>query len=234
MQNRKTPKANLENKRGIFMLSGLLFAILIMVVAINWKSYEKSVMDLGKVDFELEDDLAIVTEREQKPPPPPPPPPDIIEVVEDEVELEEELEMEETETDEEEIIEIIEEEEETDEVFSFAVVEDKPIFPGCEGMSNKVEQTNCLNQKIAEHIRANFRYPPMAKDMGVQGRVYVQFTINKQGKISDATVVRSADKNLDKEALRIVNLLPKMTPAKQRGKPVSVAYTVPIAFKLSQ
>lgn len=234
MQSKKNPKADLESKRGIFMLAGLLIAVLLMVVAISWKSYEKGVMDLGSVEFELEDEMAPITEREQKPPPPPPPPPDIIEVVEDEVELEEELEMEETETDEDEIIEIIEEEEETDEVFSFAVVEDKPIFPGCEGMADKNAQVACLNQKLAEHIRANFKYPPMAKDMGIQGRVFVQFTINRSGTVSDVQVVRGVNKDLDAEAVRIVKKIPKMIPAKQRGKPVSVAYTLPITFRLSQ
>ncbi len=232
MESKKNPKANLEKKRGTFLLGGLLIALLIMVVAFSWRTYEKEAGDLGTLDLVLDDEMIPVTERQQKPPPPPPPPPDIIEVVEDEVEIEEELEIEETETDEDEIV-IIEEEEESDEIFNFAVVENKPIFPGCEDAGSKDEQYICFQQKIGQHIRNNFQYPAMAKELGIQGKVYVSFVIGKNGEIKDIQIARGRDKDLDAEAVRIIKKLPRMKPAEQRGKAVPVAYTVPINFKLA-
>ncbi len=145
MEVKKNPKSNLENKRVLFVQIGLVVAISISLIAFEWKSYEKSSSDLGTMELSFEDDEMIpVTQREVKPPPPPPPPPEVIQIVEDDIEIEVELEIEETDTDEDEIIEI-EEEEEDDEVFNFAVVEDKPIFPGCENIP-KQERYICFQQ----------------------------------------------------------------------------------------
>lgn len=231
MQIKKSPKANLETRRGMFLQIGLVLAISASLLAFEWKSYEKSATDLGTMELALEDDEVIpVTQREIKPPPPPPPPPEIIQIVEDDVEIEVELEIEETDSDEDEIIEI-EEEEEDDEVFNFAVVEDKPIFPGCEDVS-KEERYMCFQQGIMKHIRNNFKYPAIPKEMGVSEKIFVQFVIDKSGRITKATVVRGEDKHLRKEALRLVNSIPKLQAAKQRGKSVPCSFTVPINFKL--
>ena len=122
MEIKKNPKANIETKRSMFIQIGLVFAISGSLIALEWKSYENSASDLGKMAFTLEDEEIIpITQREIKPPPPPPPPPEVIQIVEDDVEIEVELEIEETDSDEDEIIEI-EEEEEEDEIFNFAVV----------------------------------------------------------------------------------------------------------------
>ena len=231
MQIKKSPKANLETRRGMFLQIGLVLAISASLLAFEWKSYEKSATDLGTMELAIEDDEVIpVTQREIKPPPPPPPPPEIIQIVEDDVEIEVELEIEETDSDEDEIIEI-EEEEEDDEVFNFAVVEDKPIFPGCEDVS-KEERYTCFQQGIMKHIRNNFKYPAIPKEMGVSEKIFVQFVIDKSGRITKATVVRGEDKHLRKEALRLVNSIPKLQAAKQRGKSVPCSFTVPINFKL--
>lgn len=232
MESKKNPKANLEKLRTTLFLAGLNLAFIIAIASIQYKSYDKSNFDLGSVDGIFEDDeLPPITEREQKPPPQKPPPPEVIEVVEDEIELEIELEIDDMETDEDEIIEIEEEEEVSDEIFTFAVVEDKPVFPGCEDVS-KAERELCFQQKIGQHLASVFKYPEIAKANGVQGRVFVQFVIDKSGKITDPRVVRGVDKYLDEEALRMVRTLPKTVPAKQRGKPVKMAFTVPIVFKL--
>ncbi len=110
-----------------------------------------------------------------------------------------------------------EEEEASQEIFS--IVEDMPLFPG-----GDVEMMKFLN--------SNMKYPVIAQENGVQGRVIVQFVENRDGSVVEATVVRSIDPSLDKEALRVVNSMPKWTPGKQRGKPVRVKYTVPVTFKL--
>ena len=234
MQSKKSPKADLEGRRGTFSLIGLIVAILVVIVAFEWRTYEASLMDLGSLNLELEEEIIPITEREKKPPPPPPPPPEVIEVVEDDVEIEKELEIQDQDFDEEEVFEVIEQPEEEEDIapMNFMVVENKPVYPGCEKYKNAEEQYNCFQQMIAQHIKNTFKYPPIAKDMGVQGKVFVNFVIDKNGKITNPQVVRSVDKHLDAEALRIVALLPKMTPASQRGKSVPVSFTVPINFKL--
>lgn len=232
MEAKKNPKVSLEKLRGILFLSGLNLAFIIAIASIQYKSYDQSDFDLGSVDgmFE-EEDLPPITEREQKPPPKEPPPPEVIEVVEDDIELEIELEIDDMETDEDEIIEIVEEEETSDEVFTFAVVEDKPVFPGCEDVP-KAEREICFQQKLTQHINSVFKYPEISKANGIDGKVYVQFVIDKTGNITNPQVIRGVDQYLDAEALRIVKTLPKSVPAKQRGKPVKMVFTVPIVFRL--
>ena len=139
------------------------------------------------------------------------------------------LEIEETDSDEDEIIEI--EEEEDDEIFNFSVVEDKPIYPGCENIS-KDERYMCFQQGIMKHIRSNFVYPAIPKKMRVSEKIFVQFVIDKAGNITNSIVVRGEDEHLKNEALRLVNSIPKLKPAKQRGNPVRCSFTVPINFKL--
>ena len=112
----------------------------------------------------------------------------------------------------------------------FAVIEDVPIFPGCENVS-KSKRRDCFQEKMNKHIVKNFRYPDIAQEMGIQGRVYVNFIISKDGSISNIRM-RGPDKNLEKEAQRIISKLPKMTPGKQRGRPVRVPFSIPITFRL--
>ena len=203
--------------------------------AIEWKSYDKSLYDYEALDVENDEDEEIpITEQIKTPPPPPPPPaaPVVIEIVEDEEDVEETV-IESTETDEEEIIEVedVEIEEEYDDVdVPFAVIEDVPIFPGCEKVK-KSKRRDCFQEQMNKHIRKNFRCPEIAQEMGIQGRVYVNFVIGKDGNISNIRM-RGPDKNLENEANRIISKLPKMTPGKQRGKAVRGPFSIPITFKL--
>ena len=123
-------------------------------------------------------------------------------------------------------------EEEKKEVFNFQVVESKPIYPGCENIPTKQEQSICFSRSMMKHVKENFSYPEIAKKMGVQGRVIVSFVIWKDGSIRDIKVLRGVDKNLDREAVRIVSKIPNMKPAIQRGKPVPVSFMLPITFRL--
>ena len=141
--------------------------------------------------------------------------------------------IESTETNEEEIVEIVEveeEEEEEDVDVPFAVIEDVLIFPGCEGVA-KSERRNCFQEKMNKHIRKNFRYPEIAQEMGIQGRVYVNFIISKDGSITNIRM-RGPDKYSEKEAERVISQLPKMPPGKQRGRAVRVPFSIPIIFRL--
>lgn len=234
MQPKKSEKADLENIRSMLMLFGLVTSLLLCIVLIEWKTYDESVANLGELDVEIDDEIIPITNREvAPPPPPPPPPPEVIEVVEDDVELEEELEIQSTETDMMEEVEVIEmEEEESDEILNFQVVESVPIFPGCEDSKNNDERKTCFQQKILQFVAREFKFPEMARQMGIQGRIYVNFVIEKNGKISNVEVVRGVDPLLNDEAVRVVKMLPKLTPAKQRGKPVRMQFTLPINAKL--
>jgi len=235
MQPKKSEKADLSKNSSLYFVIGLSLILLISWQAIEWRTYEK-VYAYEALNVEDEDDEEIpITEQLKTPPPPPPPPPpapEVIEVVEDEEEVEETV-IESTETNEDEIIEVeeVEIEEEFDDVdVPFAVIEDVPIFPGCEKVA-KSERRKCFQEQMNKHIRRNFRYPEIAQEMGIKGRVYVNFIISKDGSISNIRM-RGPDKNLEKEAQRIISKLPSMIPGKQRGRAVRVPFSIPITFRL--
>jgi protein TonB len=232
MQPKKNEKVDLSKNSSLYFVIGLSFILLVSWQAIEWKTYDKSLYGYEALNVDDDDDEEIpITEQLKTPPPPPPPPaPEIIEVVEDEEEIEETI-IESTETDQEEIVEEVEVvEEEMDMDVPFAIIEDVPLFPGCERVP-KSQRRKCFQEQIQKHIAKNFRYPEIAQEMGIQGRVFVQFTIGKDGSIS-AIRTRGPDKNLEKEASRIIGKLPKMTPGKQRGRPVRVPFSIPIIFRL--
>ena len=233
MQPKKNPKADLSKNSSLYFVIGLSVILLISWQAIEWKTYEKDLYGYEALNVDDDDDEEVpITEQIKTPPPPPPPPPapEVIEVVEDEEEVEETV-IESTETDQEEIVEIVEVEEVEEDIdVPFAVIEDVPIFPGCEKVP-KSQRRSCFQEKINKHIRKNFRYPEIAQEMGIQGRVYVQFVIAKDGAITNIRM-RGPDKNLEKEAQRIISKLPQMTPGKQRGRAVRVPFSIPITFRL--
>ncbi len=233
MELKKNPKADLTRNSSLYFVIGLFVVMLLTYLAFEHKTYEDSTeYDISmNIDDDLDEEVPMTEQLKTPPPPPPPAAPEIIEVVEDEEEIEETV-IESTETSqEEEIIEVedVEVEEMDEDVdVPFAVIENVPVFPGCENSSNK---RACFNKMIQKHISKNFRYPEIAQEMGVQGRVSVMFTIQKDGSIGNIRM-RGPDKNLEKEAARIIGKLPKMTPGKQRGRAVRVPFSIPIMFKL--
>lgn len=238
MEVKKNPKANLENYSKMFMQIGLALALLVIFVSIEYKTFDRTISDLANVASEEEEeiDIPLVNQpKEIKPPPPPPPAPEVIQVVEDEKEVEETV-LESTETDEEEVIEVDEieeavEEEEVVEDVPFAIIEDVPVFPGCKG-SNQ-EKKDCLNKKMQKHVSRKFN-ADLATDLGLspgKKKIYIQFKITKTGGIQ-ILGARAPHKRLQQEAERVVKLLPKMTPGKQRGRPVNVTYMLPISFNV--
>ena len=218
MKAKKNPEISIEHKKAMFFQIGLVVTLLLVLVAFEWKSYEKTDYNLGQLQMDdLEDEMIPITRQEEKPPPPPPPPPEIIEIVEDEVEIENEVEVEDTDTDEDDFIEQ-EEEDDSDEIFM--VVEQMPVFPGGD-------------LGLMKFIQNTVKYPPIAKENDITGKVYVSYVVNKKGKVTSVKVVRGVDKYLDAEAIRVVKLLPYSSAGKQRGKPVNVQYTIPINFTLN-
>jgi len=217
MEPKKNPEVNLERKRGLFLQIGLVIALLVVLGAFEYRTYEKIAYNLGALSLDdLEEEIIPITKQEIKPPPPPPPPPEIIEIVEDDVVIEDEIEIEDTESDEDEEIEIIEED---DDEF-FMVVENMPIFPGGD-------------LGLMKYIQKHVKYPAIAKEYNITGKVYVSFIVDKSGSVTNVKIVRGVDKNLDAEAVRVVKSLPKYKPGKQRGKSVRVMFTIPINFTLN-
>ena len=231
MNNRKTFKADLENKKGLFLQIGLVLALAIVWGAFEWKTYADGTNSLGDLDAFIDDEEVVITQRNTPPPPPPPPaPPEVITIVDDKLDIDE-LEMESTEIDNSDEIELIDEIVD-DDIFNFVNVESKPIYPGCEDFATEDERFNCFNIKIRQFVGRKFEFPEMAKQMGIQGKIWVSFIIEKDGKVSDITIERSVDKLLDDESLRVVRQLPKMLPAKVGGRPVRMRYSLPINAKL--
>ena len=226
MQSKKSPKSDLTKNTKLYFAIGLCLMVFVSWRLIEWKTYDKSAIDIDTLNIQDDDDEEVpLTEQLKTPPPPPPPPaPEIIEVVEDEEEVEETV-IESTETTQEEVIEDVEVlEEDLDADVPFAIIEDVPLFPGCENIK-KSERRKCFQDKIQRHIAKNFRYPEIAQEMGIQGRVHVQFIISKDGSITGIQS-RGPDKNLEKEANRIISKLPKMIPGKQRD----VLFVCPLVF----
>ncbi|WP_152286972.1 energy transducer TonB [Flavicella marina] len=239
MEVKKNPKSNLENYSKLFIQLGLVLALFTVYVSIEHKTYDRAVAELGPASLTGEEvEEMVITSRPipVKPPPPPPPPPapEIIEIVEDKEEIVETV-LETTETDEEEevIVEEIVEEVEAEEIIEdvpFAIIEDIPVFPGCE-KGTKAQKKKCFSEKIQKHINRKFN-SGLASDLGLSAgkkRIFVMFKIDHTGSITEIQA-RAPHPRLKKEAERVVKTLPKMTPGKQRGRPVSVRYSLPISF----
>jgi periplasmic protein TonB len=226
MEAKKTPKADLENKKRIFMQIGLVFALLGVLVAFEWKQYERPEYDLGTLDMDFfeEEDIPI-TRQEQPPPPPPPEPSQELVIVDDDVEIEEEFTIDVeatvfTEVQEFAPITMGVAEEEIEEDVIFTVVEDQPQFPG--GESARVK-----------FLSDNLRYPTMAREAGIQGTVFVTFVVERDGSVTDVRVLRGIGGGCDEEAVRVVQNMPRWQPGRQRGQPVRVQFNMPIRFMLN-
>ncbi len=225
MEAKKTPRADLENKKGVFFEIGLILALLIVFAAFEYKSYDKVTIDLAsRVVDDTPEEIIPITEQKVKPPPPPPPKQAVqIKIVEDDVEVEDEIEIDvdaDDDTEMEEYIPPEEEEEEVAEAEIFTVVESMPEFPG--------GGTGALMQYLGKNIK----YPPLAKESGIQGRVFINFVVEPDGSISNVRVLRGIGGGCDEEAVRVVENMPNWKPGKQRGKPVRVSYNLPVKFTL--
>ena len=241
MKPKKNPELEIGRNSNLYFAIGLCLMLFLSWQALEYKTYDKEIAAIDILDMEAEYEEEIPLLNVNTPPPPPPPVAvqESIQIVDDIEEVEETV-IESTETGQEEAIEDydvdvsdvnVEEVEEDIEV-PFAIIEDVPVFPGCEGLT-KSETKNCFQEKMQEHVRKNFNYPQTALDMRIQGRVSVIFIIDSKGYIAGIRS-RGPDRILEKEAERIIGKLPKMKPGKQRGKPVKVAYAVPIFFKFQE
>ncbi|MDD3636647.1 MAG: energy transducer TonB [Bacteroidales bacterium] len=224
MEIKKSPKADLENKKVLMRQIGLIFALAVVFFAFEYRSYDKRTLDLMERSVEdIPEEIIPITEQKVKPPPPPPPRQvTVLQVVEDDVEVEDEIEID-VEVDQETEIEVyvppVMEEEEVVEAEIFTVVESMPEFPGGPA-------------KMMEYIAKNIKYPAMARESGIQGRVFVNFVVEPDGSVSNVKVLRGIGGGCDEEAVRVVEAMPKWTPGRQRGKAVRVSFNLPVRFTL--
>ncbi|MBM78558.1 MAG: energy transducer TonB [Crocinitomicaceae bacterium] len=227
MESKKNPKVDSGDlqSRSVFVLTGLVLIIASVLCMFEYKKIDELASSIESSLSALEDEEILELSQPDQPPPPPPPPPPPAPPEEVEV-LEEDDEREETQEiiieQEAEVVIVVEEEEDEGPVVEeiFDVVEEMPEFPG--GAA-----------KLYEYLGKNIKYPEMAKENGIQGKVFVKFTVMSDGKIKNVEVVRGVHKTLDNEALKVVKEMPKWTPGKQRGKAVNCNFTIPIKFKIS-
>lgn len=223
MEVKKSPKAELEDKKVLFTQIGLIIALALVFLAFEYRSYDARSIDMAqRVAEDIPEEIIPITEQKFTPPPPPPPQQvTVLEIVEDDVEVED-IDIN-VDVDQKTEIEVYvppaRDEEEISETEIFTVVESMPEFPG--GAA-----------KMMEFIAKNIKYPPMARESGIQGRVFVNFVVEPDGKVSNVKVLRGIGGGCDEEAIRVVNNMPKWTPGRQRGKAVRVSFNLPVRFTL--
>lgn len=226
MEVKKSKKASLEGTQSTNILMGIVVGLSFMFIAFEYAQRDIVIDEIDTSgDILVEEEIIEITRRFTPPPPPPPETvqADLIDIVEDNT-LEEEVEFQSTEDEQKDAVIINYGEGDGEgEVYAdeeiFAVVEEMPSFPGGDAA-------------LMSYISKNIKYPSIATENGIQGRVICTFVINRDGKVTNAEVIRSVDPSLDKEALRVINNMPAWKPGKQRGKPVRVKYTLPIVFRL--
>ena len=227
MEIKKSPKADLENKKTTNLLIGAILTLSVLFIGFEWSERDKQVAtDTGLTEIVFEEEIIPITEQEQpKQAPPPPEAPkveEVLEIMDNDSKVEESTIQASDDTQaavEVKYTPVEVEEEEVEEEQIFQIVEEPASFPGGIG--------ECM-----KWLGKNIKYPTISQENGVQGRVIVQFVVNRDGTIVDAKVVRGVDPYLDKEALRVVNMMPKWTPGKQRGKAVRCQFTLPVQFRL--
>ncbi len=224
MESKKSNKADLESKKGIFMQIGLIIALGVVLLAFSYRTYERTTtLNLQIQVDDTPEEIIPITKQEVKPPPPPPPKQvTVINIVEDDVEVEDDIEID-VEADQETVMDdfvpMVEEEVEEVEMEIFTVVESMPQFPGGDAERMKF-------------LQKNIKYPQMARESGIQGTVYVTFVVEPDGSVSDVRILRGIGGGCDEEAMRVINLMPKWNSGMQRGKPVRVQFNMPIKFTL--
>lgn len=227
MELKKNPKADLEKRRGLYLEIGLVVILAASLVAFNIKSYDAEETTIIQRDaVQEEEEIIIQTQEQELPPPPPPEAPEVtteFEVVQDDKEIENELVVDAQVDEDTKNIEItpvkIEEEEEEEDVQIFTVVENDPEFPG--GM-----------EALYKYLAQNIKYPQLARDNNITGKVYVTFVVERDGSIANPRVLRDIGGGCGAEAIRVVKSMPKWTPGKQRGKAVRVQFILPVNFQL--
>ncbi|MBP9849892.1 MAG: energy transducer TonB [Flavobacterium sp.] len=245
MEVKKNPNVDPKRNSSLYFLVGLTAVLMLTYVSIELKSEDPRVevekLEIADAMMGDEEEVILTMPPVQKLPPPPPPAPEVIQIV-DNKQVIEDRKIETTEVDENKAVVVVNNasaygseggtSDEIDEEVPFAVIEDVPVFPGCEKVE-KSKRLECFMEQMAKHIKKNQQYPERAMEDNIQGRVSVLFVIDKDGSISNVQVRGpKGGELLENEAKRVIEKLPKFKPGMQRGKPVKVKYSQPITFKL--
>lgn len=231
MEIKKSPQADLERSKGLSLLLGLVVALSVVFVALEYRSKVQKAELSSQYDAAMVDDALLIADQQEEPEPEQPQPeqqveaqlPDDFKVVEDNKEV---AKIAFVSADEKKELPppapvgpVVVEEEEADHVFE--VVEEPTEFPGG-------------SAAMMKWLKDNIVYPDIAQENNIQGRVYVSFVIERDGSPTNVQVARGVDPALDREAVRVVGRMPKWKPGKQRGKPVRQKFTIPVLFRLQQ
>ncbi len=224
MEIKKAPKADLERKKSMFLQIGIIVTLIAVLVAFEWRTYERPEYDLGTLDMDFIEEEEIPITRPEEPPPPEPEPSTDIMIVDDDVEIDDDFVVDVealVDTEVREFVPVVTtQEEEVDEDVIFQIVEDQPEFPGGE-------------EALRRYLRDNIRYPVVAREAGIQGTVFVTFVVEIDGSVSNVEVLRGIGGGCDEEAVRVVRAMPAWQPGRQRDRPVRVQYRMPITFRLN-
>ena len=210
MEPKKNPKVDLRRYSGLFLEIGLVVAISLVLLALNYSTNKRDTIAFAKLETVVAEEGIIPITRQQATTPPPETPKvaEVIDIVEDDFDIDDDVDIEDIEPDQETeiiVVKMRDEEEDDDEVF--VIVEEIPEFPGGE---------DALRKYLIEHTK----YPKNARRNKISGTVNVLFVIDENGEIGDVLVSNSVDPTLDKEAIRVVKNMPNWIPGKIRGKPV--------------
>ena len=238
MEPKKNPQLDLRRNSLLYFFVGMTLVLLMAYLALEWKTYyQDDSWDVGvlQTDEDLIENATIVKIKLPDPPKPKIQTPPKIEIKDDDDHIVETvIESDDIDQDTEiaDIEDVVVAKDDIPEEIPFILIENAPVFPGCENEKDEKTKRACFQEQMLKHIRKNFRYPEIAQEMGLEGRVSVIFTVQTDGSIGNIRL-RGPHESLEKEAARIISKLPKLTPGKQRGTAVKVPYSIPITIKLN-
>lgn len=226
MDIKKSEKADLEKKKTTFLQLGLVVTIALILIAFEWTTTEKKDNMFADIKEEILEEEQVPITEEPEPPQETPPEvnvTDIFEIVDNDVMIENEILFDDRVTEDQTIAmynfnPVVQEEEKKDDVFM--IVEDMPTFRGGDV------------QRFSNWVKERVKYPQIAQENGIQGKVFIGFIVEPDGSVSNVSVLRGVDKSLDDEAIRVVMSSPKWNPGKQRGQPVRVRFSITVNFQL--
>ncbi|NBJ05965.1 energy transducer TonB [Alistipes sp. Z76] len=226
MEIKKSPKADLQNKKGLFLEIGLIVALLAVIAAFLYTPKEYRIEKVDNNYGPVEEEITEITRNEQKPPEQPQKVEvkvfnDILDIVTNDAKITTDISFEDFADDLEITTQVVEvEEEEIEDDQPFIKVEKMPSFQGGD-----------LN-KFRNWVQERVRYPQIAQENGVSGKVVLSFVIEKDGTLTNIEVLQSPDRSLADEAVRVLKTSPKWEPGQQRNQPVRVKYTLPVDFRI--
>ncbi len=224
MKLKKSPKADLEKKKTLFLQTGFIISLALALLAFEWKSYEKLDIDIpDRTPFNVPEEKIPVPEDKKLPPPPEPPKTTTeIVIVDNDVDVEDKVDID-VNMDFDEALPkwtpSLPDEVAVEGNEPFIAVEENPQFPGG-------------NTARVRYLANNIKYPKTARELGIQGTVYLSFIVEKDGSVTNVEILRGIGYGCDEEALRVVRDMPKWKPGKQREKPVRVQFSMPVRFVL--